>query len=197
MKISALRILELNKEHKLLENLSKRELENSEGAGIDIRVGQVYRAIGDSFLGADETGGKRHSPEIEMLGDLEKDGYKKFTLRPKTSVLVKTVETIYSPDYKIKYDDFFPEAYLKPVVYPRTSLQRGVVALLATKTDPGYRGPLTFALCNLGEEDFTFELGARMFNIEYEPVIGDINRPYKGQHQGGRMTSQGKEETQI
>jgi hypothetical protein len=35
-----------------------------------------------------------------------------------------------------------------------------------------------------------------MFNIIFEPVIGEIKREYSGQHQGGRITSEGKEEVQ-
>ncbi len=43
MKISAVRILELNDEHNLIENLSERELNNPEGSGFDLRVGQVHK----------------------------------------------------------------------------------------------------------------------------------------------------------
>lgn len=197
MIISALRILKLNERHNILENLAERELNNPEGSGIDIRVGEVYRIAGDSFLGADETGGNRHSPEIELIGDVEKDRHKKITIHPGEYLLVKTMEAINAPDYKIKYGGFFSrKRYLIPKIYPRSSLQRGGVGLLCTKTDPGWHGPLTFGINNKGKLDFHFELGARMFNVEYEPVFGDIKRAYSGQHQGGRVTSQGKAEKQ-
>jgi len=49
---------------------------------------------------------------------------------------------------------------------------------------------------NLGNQDFHFELGARMFSVEYEAVVGEIKRAYSGQHQGGRVTSDGKIEIQ-
>ena len=83
-----------------------------------------------------------------------------------------------------------------PQVFPRSSLQRGGISFHATKTDPGYKGRLAFGLKNIGGQEFEFELGARMFNLVYHAVLGDIDRPYSGQHQGGRITSQGSTERQ-
>ena len=196
MKISAVRILELNEKYGLIEGLSERELNNPEGSGIDLRVGQVHKIIGDSMLSADGTSRERYSSKTELLGDIETDGNKSIIIKPGEYVLVTTMETIFSPSEKIKYDEFFPRGYVIPKVWPRSSLQRGGVSFHATKTDPGYKGKLAFGIKNQGPEDFTFELGARMFNIEYEPVIGEINRAYSGQHQGGRVTSQGEREIQ-
>ncbi len=196
MKISALKILELNEKYKLIENLSERELNNPEGAGIDLRVGEVYEIAGDSFLAADNSSRERYSPKIKIMGDISKDGNKLITLEPGQYFLVATIEIVHSPAEKIKYDANFPEAYLKPIIHPRSSLQRGGISLHFTKTDPGYKGKLTFGIKNLGEHDFRFELGARMFNVEFEPVIGEIKRGYSGQHQGGRVTSDGKKEVQ-
>ena len=196
MKISAVKILELNKEHSLIEGLSERELNNPEGSGIDLRAGQVHKIIGDSLLAADGTNRERYSSKTELIGDIEKDGNKTIVMKPGEYLLVTTIEVVHSPSEKIKYDDFFPNGYIIPKVWPRSSLQRGGVSFHATKTDPGYKGKLTFGIKNQGTQDFTFEIGARMFNIEYEPVIGDIKRAYSGQHQGGRVTSQGEKETQ-
>ncbi|MCL5729976.1 MAG: hypothetical protein M1165_00195 [Candidatus Pacearchaeota archaeon] len=196
MKISSLRILELNDKYNLIEGLSERELNNPEGSGIDLRAGQVHKITGDSFLGADGTSRERYSSKTELLGDVEKDGNKLITLKPSEFVLVTTMEVIHAPAEKIKYEESFPEGYIIPKVWPRSSLQRGGVSFHATKTDPGYRGKLTFGIKNQGSENFSFELGARMLNIEYEPVIGEIKRAYSGQHQGGRVTSQGQKEIQ-
>ena len=192
MKISAVRILELNKEHKLVEGLSERELNNPEGSVLDLRVGQVHKLVGGSLLGVDE----RHSSKIKTVGDVKKEGNKRFTIKPGEYFLVTTMEIIHAPDEKIKYDENFPKGYLIPKISPRSSLQRGGLSLHFTGTNPGYKGELTFGLCNLGNQDFTFELGARMFSVEYEAVVGDIKRAYSGQHQGGRVTSQGKIEIQ-
>ena len=48
----------------------------------------------------------------------------------------------------------------------------------------------------MGNQDFIFELGARMFSVEYHTVAGDIKRAYSGQHQGGRVSSEGNLEKQ-
>jgi deoxycytidine triphosphate deaminase len=192
MKISAVKILELNERFNLIEGLSERELTNPEGTGFDLRVGQVHEIVGDSLLGVTE----RYSSKTNLIGDVEVNGNEKVILRPGQFCLVTTMETIYSPAEKIKYDSFFPEAYLIPKVWPRSSLQRGGVSFHATKTDPGYKGKLTFGIKNIGNQDFIFELGARMFNVEYEPVVGELKRAYSGQHQGGRVTSQGEKEVQ-
>lgn len=192
MKISAVRILELNDRYNLIENLSDRERENPEGTGFDLRVGQVHEIVGDSLLGVQE----RYSSKTNLIGDVEINGNEKVILRPGQFCLVTTMEVISAPVEKIKYDYFFPEAYLIPKVHPRSSLQRGGVSFHATKTDPGYKGKLTFGIKNQGDQDFVFELGARMFNVEFEPVVGEIKRAYSGQHQGGRVTSDGKFEIQ-
>ena len=196
MKLSALKVLELNDEHNLIGNLCDRSLNNPEGVAIDLRVGKVERIISDSFLGADGASRERYSSKTELVGDVEIDGNKAITMRPGEYYLVSTMEVISSPEYKVKFDDGFPEAYLIPKILPRSSLQRGGVSLHVAATDPGYSGPLVFGMCNLGDQDFTFDLGARMFIVEYEVVVGDIKRTYTGQHQGGRVTSQGEKETQ-
>ena len=48
MKISALKILELNSQYNLLGDLAERELNNPEGVGVDLRVGSVHNIICDS-----------------------------------------------------------------------------------------------------------------------------------------------------
>jgi len=183
MPISALKLLELNRKYNLIENLSERELENPEGVGTDLRVGEVYQATEPGFLGIDE----RHTPEIKKMADI-KEGDKKVVLNPGAYVLVKTIERVNIPSEKITLEKWKPARYLMPVVYPRSTLQRCGIALFRTKTDPGYSGELTFGLANLGKQKFTFELGARMFNIVFEPVIGDIRRVYSGQHNDGRVS---------
>ena len=196
MKISAVKVLELNGQYQLIDNLAERELNNSEGIGIDLRVGSVHKIVGDSFLGADGSSRERYSPKVEVIGEFEKDGNKVIMMRPGEYFLVTTIESVNAPAEKIKWDLVLPEGYLIPKVWPRSSLQRGGVSFHATKIDPGWKGKLTFGIKNLGEHDFMFELGARMFNVEYEPVIGDIKRAYSGQHQGGRITSGGQKEVQ-
>ena len=45
------KLLQLVKTKKLVEGLSERELTNPEGAGFDLRVGEVYEISGNAFLG--------------------------------------------------------------------------------------------------------------------------------------------------
>ena len=167
-------------------------MNNPEGTVLDLRIGQIHNIIGESLLGVSE----RYSSKIETIGDVNKDGRKRFTIKPGEYYLVTTMEIIHAPAEKIKYDDKFPEAYLVPKISPRSSLQRGGVSLYFTGTNPGYKGELTFGIKNIGSQDFIFELGARMFSVEYHAVVGDIKRAYSGQHQGGRVSSQGNSETQ-
>ena len=183
MPISALKLLELNKKYHLIENLSERELLNPEGVGTDLRVGEVYQITEPGFLGIVE----RHTPEVKKIADVN-NGDKKVVLNPGAYVLVKTMERINVPAEKIQIEKLRASKYLMPIVYPRSTLQRCGIALFRTKTDPGYSGELTFGLVNLGNQKFSFELGARMFNLVFEPVIGDIIRAYSGQHNEGRVS---------
>jgi len=111
--------------------------------------------------------------------------------------LLKQLKKLIALSDKIKYDQNFVEGYIIPDIHPRVSLQKAGVSLDCSTTNPGYSGQLVFGLCNNSRYNFDFELGARMFKIYWEPVLGEIKRTYEGQHQGGRMTSQGKTERQI
>ena len=51
-------ILRRVKKEKLIENLGKRELENPEGVGVDLRLGSVHRIVsGGAFIEADPSTG--------------------------------------------------------------------------------------------------------------------------------------------
>ena len=199
MPISVLKVLELNEylsscnKRPLIDNLCDRELNNPEGCGFDMRVGEVYELSGKGFLGVTE----RETPDAKKIADISSDGNKLIIMKPGGYLLVKTMEIISSPDKKILIESGMPLRYLMPVVFPRTTLQNSGIALLATKTDPGYYGSLRFGLANLRNEEFNFELGARMFNIVFEPVIGELARGYEGQWQGGKRASTNGIETQI
>ena len=86
-------LLMLVNEKKLVENLCERELQNPEGAGFDLRVGEVFiNEGGEAFLGENE----RYTPRA---GSIAKYGEtKEIILKPNDFVLVKTVEKINLPD---------------------------------------------------------------------------------------------------
>ena len=193
MIISPLKVLELNKKYNLIEGLSGRELENPEGVDLDLRVGRVEEIVGDSFLGVID----RSSANTLLIGDIETDGEKRITMNPGDYFLVSTMETINSPGKKVKIRWYLPHMYLVPDIRPRVSLQKAGVSLDCSTTNPGYSGKLVFGMANNSRHNFSFELGARMFKIYWEPVFGEIKRLYSGQHQGGRATSQGEEEIQT
>lgn len=190
MKLTALKVLELNEKYNLIENLSEREKENPEGIEVELRVGRVEKIDGDSFLGVAE----RSSPKTELVADIERDGNRKVVMKPGDYFLVGTVEKINCPAQKIIYEEGEDAKYIIPDIKPRVSLQKGGVSLHCSTTNPGYSGKLVFGIKNNSNEKFVFELGARMFKIYWEVVLGEIKRTYTGQHQGGRFTSQGEVE---
>ncbi len=57
------KLLALVKKIKLVEDLSERELTDPEGAGFDLRLGEVYEISGDAFLGEEE----RRTPDIDLI----------------------------------------------------------------------------------------------------------------------------------
>jgi len=187
MIISAKKIIELNEKYRLIENLSEREL-TPEGVGIDIRVGEVYKIKGSGYLGVEI----RKTPEVEKIASIH-NGDKKVILNPGDFVLVKTIEKVNVPGEKIVIEEGKEPVYLMLDVYPRSTLQRCGIYFIGTKTDPGYHGELTFALANIGSSIFELELGARIANLVFKQVRGELHRAYEGQWKGGRVATEGFE----
>jgi len=172
------------KEENLITGLGGRDLSSPEGVGIDLRLGAVHTIIeGGAYIEADGSAGlgKRHGVKTEELYRL-KDGdvQDELIVKPGEYYLVQTAETIRTP------------LDLMPMVYPRSSLFRAGLLLLVTKSDPGYEGQLTFGLANLGPFPVKLQLGARICNIVFHSIEGEVIG-YRGQHQGGRV-SHGEEQ---
>lgn len=177
--IGTMELLELVKNKKLVENLCEREISNPEGAGFDLRAGEIYIIKeGEAFLGENE----RHTPETECIAkyDINKD----YVLKPGEYVLVKTIEKLNTP-YNIA-----------PHVKPRSTLQRCGVGLYVAPISPGYSGELTFGMCNHGRNNFKIEMGARIAHIQFFKTGENISA-YRGQWQGGRVSTEGKKEVQV
>lgn len=170
-------LLKLVKENKLVENLSERELNNPEGAGFDIRVGEIYKISGDSFLGTQS----RFTPTSQLVAKVGE--VSEFKIKSNEYFLVKTMETFNVPNYLTMH------------TFPRSTLHRSGVLLLATQTAPGYSGQLIFGLKNLGDCQITLELGSRIAHVQFLTVEGTAN-PYRGQWKGGRVTNT-QLETQV
>jgi len=173
------KLMELVKKEKLVEGLCERELNNPEGAGFDLRLGEVYKMGGDGFLGIEN----RDTPDMEKVAEF-KEGKEEFLeLKPNDYYIVKTVESVNLP------------SNLMAFIVSRTTLFRSGIALFNGAVAPGYKGGLSFAICNLGKQNIRIALGSRVVHITFHEVKGESNL-YRGQWQGGRVTTE-KEEKQV
>ena len=177
------KLLELVHSEKLVENLSERELTNPEGAGFDLRLGEIHEIVGgDAFLG--ET--HRETPQIKTLLTYDPalgEQAQSFTFQPGKYYLVSTIEKVNTPlDITINFK-------------PRTTTFRSGLVLRTGNVAPGYKGKLTFGIKNEGPIPVTMELGARFVHAQFEWVDGGGSE-YRGQWQGGRVTTQ-KRERQV
>ncbi len=168
------------KEENLVENLGNRDLENPEGVGIDLRLGALFKIIeGGAFIEADgEAGlGKRKGVKTKLVAEYVESAKKQkvVTIKPKEYYLAQTLESVNTPKD------------LMPMVYTRTSLFRAGLLLLNSKTDPGYKGQLTFGLTNLSPFPVKLQMGARISNMVFYKIEGK-SVDYRGQHQGGRVS---------
>ena len=175
-------LLNLVKEKKLVENLSERELENPEGSGFDLRMGEVYELEGDGFLGVEE----RDTPKINLVAKndyeiTENENF--FIFEPGKYYLIKTLEKVNLP------------ITLSGIIFPRTTLFRSGLGLFNGIVQPGYSGELTFGICNLGKSNIKVSFGARVVHITFHEVLGE-GKQYRGQWQGGRVATEGVE-TQV
>ena len=169
-------LLRLVKKIKLVENLSERELTNPEGAGFDLRLGEVYKISGKALLGEVH----RHTAEAHLVASWNDRKTKSIKIRPGQFFLVKTIESVNMPDY------------LTASITPRSTTYRSGLMIRAGNVPPGYSGGLTFGLKNEGPITVEIELGARFMHIQFHEVLGGGNM-YRGQWQGGRVTTTKKE----
>lgn len=170
---------ELAAEINLVEDLCDREKNNPEGAGFDLRLGEVYSLEGDGFLGVEE----RDTPKSELLAkydESKKEVDNFFVFEPGKYYLIKTIEKVNLP------------TTLSGIIVPRTTLFRSGLGLFNGIVQPGYSGELTFGLANLGKSNIKVSFGARVVHITFHEVLGEGNQ-YRGQWQGGRVSTEGAE----
>ena len=177
MIIGPKKLLQLVKKIKLVEDLDNRELTNPEGAGFDLRLGEVHSISGKAFLGVKV----RETPKIKTVAVLGKR--KSVTVKPGDFFLITTVEKVNLPkDITANFK-------------PRTTTFRSGLFLRTGNVAPGYRGKLTFGLKNEGPVPVTLELGCRIVHVQFNWVDGGGSM-YLGQWQGGRVTTK-KREKQV
>ena len=173
------KLLELVRKEKLVENLADRELTNPEGAGFDMRLGEVHTISGNAFLGIDE----RETPKVETILKYDPEKKQSVTIQPGEFYLVTTIESVNTPqDITINFK-------------PRTTTFRSGLFLRTGNVAPGYKGKLSFAIKNEGPVPVTIELGARIIHAQFE-WVDDGGNMYRGQWQGGRVTTE-KREKQV
>lgn len=170
------KLLELVEKENLVEGLSERELTHPEGAGFDLRLGEVYKISGDAFLGEEE----RKTPDIELVEKYVVGEKRSITLQPGDFYLVATIESVNTPlDITINFK-------------PRSTTFRSGLFLRTGNVAPGYKGKLSFGMKNEGPVPVTIEMGARFVHAQFEQVLGGGSQ-YRGQWQGGRVSATKKE----
>ncbi|HLE48468.1 MAG TPA: hypothetical protein VI819_00335 [Patescibacteria group bacterium] len=176
MIIGPKKLLQLVKSIKLVENLSGRELTNPEGAGFDLRLGEVYRIEGDAFLGIEE----RYTPKSKLVKNYKESKKTSIIIKPGDQFVVTTMESLNLP------------GNITANLWLRSTLYRSGIILSGGNIAPGYSGKLSFTLFNSGKSRVEIELGARIVHILfYEVKAGGTL--YRGQWQGGRVTAAKKE----
>lgn len=182
------KLLELVKKKKLVEGLADRELTTPEGAGFDLRLGEVYKISGKAYLGVTH----RETPKVtliakykEITSDVRSSNARNntITIKPGEFYLVTTIEKVNLP------------LNICTTFIPRTTTFRSGLFIRTGVGQPGYAGKLTFGLKNEGPVPVTLELGCRFVQALFHWVDGGGTQ-YKGQWQGGRITTK-KRERQI
>ena len=180
MIIGPKKLLQIVKKSKLVSYLAERELTNPEGAGFDLRLGEVYTIDGGrAFLGVTE----RETPKLKQLAHHKTSKKKTVIFKPNQYYLVTTIEEVNVP----------PDVTVN--LKPRTTTFRSGLFIRTGNVAPGYNGKLTFALKNEGPLPVTVELGARIVHAQFSWVDGGGSM-YRGQWQGGRVTTK-KREKQV
>ncbi len=169
-------LLQLVKEQKLVEGLGERELTNPEGAGFDLRLGEVYSIAGEAFLGETE----RKTPDVTLVEKYIAGEIRNITVKPGEFYLIKTIETVNMP------------LHLTCNMKPRSTTFRSGLSIRTGNVAPGYSGPFVFAMKNEGPLAVTIEMGARIVHAQFEEVLGEGNA-YRGQWSGGRVQMEERE----
>jgi deoxycytidine triphosphate deaminase len=174
------KLLQLVKTKQLVEGLANRELTTPEGAGFDLRLGELYKLQGGkAFLGEYE----RETPGMKLIMVYKKGERQSIIVKPGEFYIATTIEKVNTPlDITINFK-------------PRTTTFRSGLFLRTGNVAPGYCGKLSFAIKNEGPMPVTLEMGCRIVHAQFEWVDGGGSQ-YKGQWQGGRVTTK-KREKQI
>jgi deoxycytidine triphosphate deaminase len=167
----------LIKSHNLITGLSKRDRENPEGCVFDLQLDKVFKLKGKTFLGIDE----RETADLEEVASFNPKKKLSFVFKTGKYYVVKTKEEVNLPGNTAN------------LFVPRSTLFRSGLILSTGMTAPGFSGPLYFGLYNAGNIPVEIELGARIASVIFIEIKGKAINTYRGQWQGGRDTTKGRE----
>lgn len=167
----------LIKKCSLVTNLSERELNDPEGCVFDLRLGNVFKLKGKAFLGIEE----RETPDLVEVATYDDKKKSTFVFEPGKYYLVKTIEEINLPKN------------IGAVFKPRSTTFRCGLVVRSGFANPGFCGPLYFSAKNEGDIPIEVEMGARFISIYFHEVKGKLVHTYRGQWQGGRDSTKGRE----
>jgi len=169
-------LLERVKKGELIINLSSRELEKPEGAGFDLRVGEIFFVESGGFLGIVE----RDTPVTKSMAKYDENKPAFITLKKDSFYLFKTIE-------EIELDND-----MLGIFHPRSTLFRSGI-IIQTGVQPfGYKGQIVVGVYSVNDE-FKIELGSRFIHLNILKVHNGQSHPYSGHWQGGRVSTTGKE----
>ncbi len=161
----------------LIEGLGQDQIEGIEGTTADLRLGAVYRPVGNARL----MRGTRVTPKIEKVMDIAESPDGVYRISGGEYLLFQTVEQVNLPR------DLF--AYIRP----RTTLIRSGIPLETAFISPNYQGRLTVGMKHQGGNDVEIQMGFRILCIAFFPIEGEAV-PYRGVWQGDRVSTNGEEE---
>jgi dUTP pyrophosphatase len=161
----------------LIEYMGRDQIEGIEGTTADLRLGAVFRPVGEAKL-MRET---RVTPRIEKIMDIEDSPDGVYTISGGEYLLFQTIEQVNLPK------DLF--AYIRP----RTTLIRSGIPLETAFVSPNYQGRLTVGMKHQGANNVEIQVGFRILCIAFYPIDGEAV-PYRGVWQGDRVSTNGEEE---
>jgi len=161
MILSGKKILELVKKENLIENFSPECLSS---AGYDLRAERIYKLKSSGFIGN----------ETQINSKVEEVVFWEYVVKPGEYILIETMEKVNMPEN------------LAARILPRSSIFRLGCSLITALVDPGFEGTLTMGLKNLSLREFKFQKGAKIAQIIFEEISGEV-KLYDGRYQGGKV----------
>jgi deoxycytidine triphosphate deaminase len=123
---------------------------------------------------------ERKTPKVKLVAKYNLKKKKSFVFKPGRYYLMKTIEKVNTPEN------------ILILFRPRSTLYRSGMMIFTGNVSPGYKGELIFGIVNLGPCEIKIELGARVVHAVFFEVKGKTNL-YRGQWQGGRVSTKKKE----